>query len=114
MKLEYTRVGDYELPNVTAPPSPNVGRFGRQYLRRLREDQEAVYTGLLLSGKLKEHVETIDRDAEALYERIIRNQATRYGVTEELKARDQMEWVRRMNAIRAAAEETAIREVLGL
>jgi hypothetical protein len=69
---------------------------------------------MLLKGTLKEHVETIDRDARDLYETIVRNQAKQYGVGEELKARDQMEWVRWMNAIRLVAEEVVIKEVLQL
>ncbi len=73
-----------------------------------------IYTGMLLKGNLKEHVETIDRDAQDLYETIVRNQAKQYGVNEELKARDQMEWVRWMNAIRLVAEEVVIKEVLQL
>ena len=114
MELEYRKEGDYYLPNLLPPDSPRVGKFGRMYLRHLREDKEGIYTGMLLKGTLKEHVETIDRDAHDLYETIVRNQARQYGVNEELKARDQMEWVRWMNAIRLVAEEVVIKEVLQL
>ena len=110
MELEYRKEGDYYLPNLLPPGSPRVGKFGRMYLRHLREDKVGIYTGM----PLKEHVETIDRDAHDLYETIVRNQARQYGVDEELKARDQMEWVRWMNAIRLVAEEVVIKEVLQL
>ena len=114
MELEYRKEGDYYLPNLLPPDSPHVGKFGRMYLRHLREDKDDIYTGMLLKGNLKEHVETIDRDAQDLYETIVRNQAKQYGVNEELKARDQMEWVHWMNAIRLVAEEVVIKEVLQL
>ena len=112
--LTYTRVGDYELPDLKAPPSPEVGLFGRAYLRYLREHKHAVYSGMLYRGTLKAHVERIDRDAEELFESIVRAEAKARGVNESLKARDQMEWVRQMNAVRAAAREYVMREVLTL
>ena len=98
-ELTYTRVGDYELPNVVPPESPQVGPFGRAYL---------------MKGKLKEHVELIDRDAEELFDAVVRAEAKTRGVTEALKARDQMEWVRQMNAVRAAVREYVMVEVLTL
>ena len=112
--LTYTRVGDYELPDLKAPASPAVGPFGRAYLRYLREHKHAVYSGLLYKGTLREHVECIDRDSEALFERIVRAEAKARGINEALKARDQMEWVRQMNAVRAAAREYVMGEVLTL
>ena len=112
--LTYTRVGDYELPDLKAPPSPAVGPFGRAYLRYLREHKHAVYSGMLYRGTLKAHVELIDRDAEDLFENIVRAEAKARGINEALKARDQMEWVRQMNAVRAAAREYVMREVLTL
>ena len=112
--LTYTRVGDYELPDLKALPSPEVGIFGRAYLRHLREHKHAVYSGMLYRSTLREHVETVDRDAENLFESIVRAEAKARGINEALKARDQMEWVRQMNAVRAAAREYVMREVLTL
>ena len=112
--LTYTRVGDYELPDLKAPESPKVGPFGRSYLRYLREHKHAVYSAMLFKGTLKEHAESIDRDAEELFERIVRAEAKARGLSEALKARDQMEWVRQMNAVRAVAWEYVMREVLTL
>ena len=112
--LTYTRVGDYELPDLKAPPSPEVGLFGRAYLRHIREHKTGIYTAYLLKGKLKEHVELIDRDAEELFDVVVWAEAKARGVNETLKARDQMEWVRQMNAVRAAAREYVMREVLTL
>lgn len=112
--LTYTRMGDYELPDLKAPPSPDVGIFGRAYLRYLREHRHAVYSAMLFKGTLKEHAERIDRDAEDLFENIVRADAKARGINEALKARDQMEWVRQMNAVRAAAREYVMWEVLTL
>ena len=114
MELEYTKVGDYYLPNLLPPEDIRVGRFGRLYLQRLRKNKDHLYTGMLLKGTLKKHVETIDRDAEDLYETIIQNMAKEHGITEELKASDQMAWVGVMNNIRNAAEEIVWKEVYEL
>ena len=113
-ELTYTRVGNYELPNVIPPESPQVGPFGQAYLRHLREHKTGIYTAYLLKGKLKEHVELIDRDAEELFESVVRAEAKARGINEALKARDQMERVRQMNAVRAAAREYVMGEVLTL
>lgn len=102
---------------MTAPEKSEVlvlGPFGRAYLRRLKEHRPTQYTSLLLKGKLQEHMASIDRDAEALFECIVRNQAKSLHIDEELKAKDQMEWVRRMNAIRHVAREHVMEEVLTL
>jgi hypothetical protein len=102
--LEYTLVGDYYLPNLAPPVSPMMGRYGRRYLRHLKEDHRARYTALLLSGKLNAHLEEIDRAANEMFDLLINQYAEREGVTEELKAEDQMKWVQRMNGIRGRVE----------
>jgi len=112
--LTYTRVGDYLLPDLIPPEAPEVGPFGRAYLRHLQEHKHAIYSGMLLKGTLKAHVELIDKDAEDLFECIVRNQAKSLNINEELKASDQMEWVRWMNAIRHVTHEHVMKEVLML
>lgn len=110
--IEYIRVGDYELPALIPPESPKVGRYGRLHLKYLRTHKNGIYTGLLLSGKLNPYVEAIDREAEDLFETLVRQMARQQGVTEKLKATDQMKWVGMMNNIRACADEVVLKEVV--
>ena len=110
--LDYELVGDYYLPCLKAPESPKVGRFGLMYLDYLRNYKRVTYSGLMLSGKLKEHIEDIDRQAEDMFSHLVDQMKQAEGVTEQLKATDQMEWVRRMNSIRNRAEELVRIEVI--
>ena len=103
--LKYELVGDYYYPCLEAPEAPKVGRFGMMYHDYLRKHKRVTYSGLMLSGKLKEHVEEINRQAEELFSQLVEQMKQAEGVTEQLKADDQMEWVRRMNSIRDRAEE---------
>ena len=110
--LNYKLVGDCYLPMINAPETPEIGMWGQRYIRYLRENKKAIYTAFLISGKLFDHAAEIDRSAEEMYEKLIRDTAERDGVTEQLKADDQMEWVRRMNSIRNSAEEVVIQELI--
>ena len=73
--------------------------------RYLQQNRDGIYTGMLFSGKLNEHLEEIDHSATEMLARLVESKMKREGITETLKAENQMEWVRRMNAIRSAAEE---------
>lgn len=108
--LEYERSGDCYLPKLEAPESPKIGRYGRLHLRRLRDSKDGIYTGLLLSGKLNSYLEELDASAEAEFERIVRLMAKQQGVTEVLKAADQMKWVGLMNNIRRCADEQVLKD----
>lgn len=110
--LKYELVGDYYYPCLEAPEAPKVGRFGMMYLDYLRNHKRVTYSGLMLSGKLKEHIEDIDRQAEELFSQLVEQMKQAEDVTEQLKAADQMEWVRRMNSIRNRAEEIVKSEVV--
>ena len=110
--LDYELVGDYYIPCLKAPESPKVGRFGMLYHDYLRTYKRVTYSGLMLSGKLKEHIEDIDRQAEEMFSQLVDRMKQDEGVTEHLKAADQMEWVQRMNSIRGRAEEIVKSEVL--
>ena len=103
--LYYKLVGEYYYPCLEAPEAPKVGRFGMMYHDYLRNHKRVTYSGLMLSGKLKEHIEDIDRQAEEMFSQLVDRMRQAEGVTEQLKATDQMEWVRRMNSIRNRAEE---------
>ena len=111
-ELNYTRVGDYFLPNLLPPPEPQVGIWGqrrRDYLRRARN---GIYIGMLLAGSLNRHLEEIDQQAEVLYSQTVTTLAHAEGATEHLKATDQMMWVGIMNSIRHRAEEIVRRELI--
>ena len=110
--LNYELVGDYYIPCLVTPEAPKVGRFGMMYHDYLRTHKKVTYSGLMLSGELKEHIEDIDRQAEEMFSKLVDQMKQAEGVTEQLKAADQMEWVRRMNSIRNRAEEIVKSEVL--
>ena len=114
MELTYTNQGDYRLPNLSVPEEPEVHLGKYALLRRsyLKEHRRILFTNLLTSGKLKAHLLEIEEAAQTRMGQIVKAMAAQEGVTEELKASDQMEWVRRMNAIRDSAEEIIRRELI--
>ena len=111
-KITYHPKGDYLIPDLVPPKEPRIGVWGRRRKQYLRRCRDPIYTGLLLSGKLKDHLEEIDRSAAEMAGRLMVEMARRDGITEELKSKDQMEWVRRMNGIRNAAEEVVLAELI--
>lgn len=110
--LKYELVGNYYYPCLEVPEAPKVGRFGMLYHDYLRNHKRVTYSGLMLSGKLKEQIEEVDRQAEELFSQLVEQMKQAEGVTEQLKAADQMEWVRRMNNIRNRTEEIVESEVV--
>ena len=110
--ITYHREGDYLFPDLIPPTPPRIGVWGMRRWDFLRKHHDGLYTGLLLSGKLNTHLEEIDRSANEMFDLLIKQYAEREGVTEELKAQDQMEWVRRMNGIRERVEESIIHELI--
>ena len=104
-ELTYHREGDYLLPDLIPPATPRIGIWGMRRREFLRNHRGGIYTGLLLSGMLNAHLEEIDRSTNEMFDLLINQYAEREGVTEKLKASDQMEWVRRMNSIRECVEE---------
>ena len=110
----YTRVGDYLLPNLTIDESEQqpIGKYGRMRKRYLKEYWPVLYTNLLTTGKLDQHLAEIDNACEERMELLTCRLAEQEGVTEALKAADQMEWVRRMNSIRNRAEEIVLHELV--
>ncbi len=108
----YRREGDYLLPNVEMPESPAIGIWGQRRYKYLMEHNHALYTALFLSGKLTTHLEEIDRAAIKMYDRLIEQLKQKDGITEELKAQHQMEWVRQMNALRSEAEAVVKEELI--
>lgn len=114
MKLTYHRCGDYLLPDLglTDEEQRPLGKYGRMRLNYLKEHRPGLFSSLLLSGKLMEHLHEIDETCNARLELLIPQMQAAEGTTEDLKATDQLEWVRRMNDIRHQVEETLLDELI--
>ena len=114
MELTYTKVGDYYIPNLTLGDQPDkpLGRYGRMRQKFLEEHHPGTYNRLMLSGKLWAHLVEIDTACEERMEAIISAMAKQEGITEALKAADQMAWVGQMNNIRNRAEEIILNELV--
>ncbi len=114
MGLTYTKVGDYYIPDLILDDQPDkpLGRYGRMRRKFLEEHHSGTYNWLLLSGKLWTHLIDTDTVCNERMDRLIPAMAQREGVTEALKATDQMEWVGRMNNIRNRAEEIILHELV--
>ena len=94
---------------VTITP---IGMWGRRHLSYLKEHRPVLHTSLVLSGKLHSYLAEVDNRATEMLDRLIKQMAAQQGITEQLKAQDQMTWVQRMNNIRNAAEEIVLQEVI--
>ena len=113
-KLTYIRCGDYDIPNLklSEQPETSIGKYGRMRRRYLKEYRPALYNSLLLSEKLYPHLLEIDEAANARMDILMPQLMKAAGVTEELKAADQMKWVGRANNCRAQAEEIVLSEII--
>ena len=110
--ISYELIGDYYFPCLAPPASPNIGKYGRMRWRYLKEHRQGFYSQLVLSDKLASHLEEIDQSASEMMERLIKDMAERQGVTERLKAENQLRWVGMMNNIRSAAEEMVLNDLI--
>lgn len=113
--LWYELRGDYYIPCLDLPAEKeeqSIGVWGRRHLRYIREHKKALYTSLLTSGKLQSYLADVEEQAQELFDRLMKQWAEREGITETLKADNQMEWVQRMNALRSAVIETVNAEVI--
>ena len=111
----YTRVGDYYLPDLKLSEEEkqtNIGVWGQRHRRYLKEHRRATYATLLTSGRLNSYLADIDRQAAVMFSRLVKQMAEVEGVTEQLKADNQMEWVGRMNNIRNKAMEIVNSELI--
>ena len=114
MNLAYEQNGDYQIPmlQMDKQPEGTLTKYGLMRKKFLQENKNGVYTGLLLRGRLKEHLLTIQEQAEQRMELLTGQMMESQGVTEQLKADNQMLWVQMMNNIRHSAEETVLTELI--
>ncbi len=114
MKLTYHRCGDYLLPDLglTDEEQRPLGKYGRLRLNYLKEHRPGLFSSLLVSGKLMEHLYEVDKTCNTRLERLIPQMQAAESIKEDLKATDQLEWVRRMNDLRHQVEETLLNELI--
>ena len=111
--LSYTLHGDYYLPDLELnEEEPVYGKYGIMRKQFLKKHRSAKYQYLVLTGKLTEYLNQVDKEVREKVEMLVEQMAEQWGVTEELKMQDQMEWVRRMNNIKATAEEIAYKNII--
>lgn len=113
-ELWYELKGDYYLPCLTLPEQDDrpIGIWGNRREKYLRRHRKILYTNLLTSCKLHTHLADIDEEATRMFDRLVEQMARQEGVTEQLKAKNQMLWVRRMNNIRAQSREIVYNEII--
>lgn len=105
--ISYTLQGDYYLPNLALPEQEDkpIGLWGQRHLKHIKQHRKILYINLLTSSKLNGYLADLNEQAEDMFVRLVKQMAEREGVTEQLKADSQMEWVARMNNIRSRATE---------
>ena len=113
-KITYTKQGDYLLPDRKLPDQPKVeiGVWGKRHLRYTEKYHKIRYTSLLTNSTLTEYLANIDEEANEMFDRLVKQFAQQEGVTEQLKADNQMLWVKRMNSIRSCVEEVVNSELI--
>ena len=112
MKLEYRKCSDYLIPDFELPPKPTIGKYGKLRHSYLRKHKEPLFTALLMQDKLNSHLEEIDKSAQDMYDRLMKQFKQQYGITEKLKAENQMLWVHMMNEIHQMAEDIVLTELI--
>lgn len=110
----YTQQGDYELPNLGAPPERDaeIGVWGQRYRRYLKQHHRIRYYNLLTAGTLNSHLAEVDQQAESMFQSLVKSLSEKENVTEKMKANTPLEWVQKMNNIRSRAAEVVHAEVV--
>ena len=114
-KIEYVRVGDYYIPNLTLPKprrTGNIGKYGRLKLNYMKKHNIPEYTEMLLNNELNSYLLDIEDECKNKIENLIKQMAEKENITEELKANNQLEWVGKMNSIKQSAEEIVLNELI--
>lgn len=111
--ISYTLLGDYYLPDLTLPKQEDkpIGLWGQRHLRYIKQHRKILYTNLLASGKLNDYLFEIDKYAESLFESLFPLYKQKYGVTEQLKATNQQEWINRSNSVMGMIREILNQEI---
>ncbi len=114
MKITYTQKGEYLIPDLTLPEQQEfpIGKYGRMRLSYLKTHRKGVYTALLTSCRLNQHLVEIDSNAIDMLESLMKQMALDQGITEQLKAENQLLWVGKMNNIKACAEEIVLNQIV--
>ena len=112
MKHEYRKCGDYLIPDFELPPKPAIGKYGKMRHSYLRKHKEPLFTALMMQDKLNSHLEEIDRSAQEMYDCLISRLKEQYGITEKLKAENQLVWVHMMNEIHQIAEDIVLTDLI--
>ena len=111
--IEYVKSGDYYIPNLKAPEGTyNIGKYGRLHSIFIKENRPCLYSMKMLNGTWLAYLEEIDTSAKEMLDRLQKDMAVKQGITEELKAKDQMAWVGAMNNIRHSAEEFVLKDLV--
>ena len=108
----YHREGEFLLPDIELSEEKTIGVWGTRHYHHLRKTNRILFSQLMISGKMNDYLADIDKQAEELFSQLVKQLAEKAGITEVLKAADQMEWVRQMNGIRAQATEIVNNELI--
>ena len=114
--LWYAKQGDYYLPELALPPEEEkpIGIWGQWHLQYLKEYKQLVYINLLTSGRLNEYLASVDEQAKDMFSRLLNDYADRQGITERLKAENQIKWIGMMNNIRSTVEEIVLTDLINV
>ena len=114
MEITYTNHEGFCLPNLTLPRKEDAsfGRYGRLRLKYLKDHRRVLYINLLTAGELAQHLSEVDQQAQEMLQLLVKQMAQERGITEQMKAEEQMAWVGAMNNVRSAAEEVVMREIV--
>lgn len=114
--LWYAKQGDYYLPELALPPEEEkpIGIWGQWHLQYLKEYKQLVYINLLTSGRLNEYLASVDEQAKDMFSRLLNDYANRQGITEQLKAENQIKWIGMMNNIRSTVEEIVLTDLINV
>ena len=111
--IEYVRNGDYYIPNLKAPEGTyNIGKYGRLHSIFIKENRPTVYSMKMLNGTWLAYLEEIDTTAKEMIDKFIKDMAVKQGITEELKAKDQMAWISAMEQIKHTAEKFVFEDIV--
>lgn len=112
-RIDYVTIGDYELPDLkVSDDMPQLSKFGRLYLKHLKENEQGHYFALLAEDKLNEELLKMDKEMNERYDLLVKQMMKQRGVDEDLKQRNQMKWVQEMNNIKHIAEEMIVIELI--